>query len=217
MVNGNGFAPTAGNKYTVSVSRITLLITSIGLANYIIKDRYFYLYYTDTKDRPDASIQGTAVARAKMEDVLAAAENLRTAPWSKYYNGGWNESGIGGRFTPLNIKPYGYLHGDAVYNSYPDKYVLVTRTVKVTGPNGIPGESSSILISFSKDGINWSDCQIVHEDNHLHDYPSIVSMGDDNEVIGKSFWVYCKYYYDSVLPEWDWHTNRWDRVLVTME
>jgi len=193
------------------------VFSNIGLANYIIKDNYFYLYYTDTRNKPDTFIQGTAVARAKVKDVLAAAENLRTTPWDKYYNGGWNESGMSGKFASLNIKPRGYLHGDAAYNSYLDKYVLVTQYGKHAGPDGTPWESGTVLISFSKDGINWSDWQIIHKDNHLHDYPSIISMGDNNEVIGKSFWVYYKYCFDHVLPKWDWYTNRWDRVLVTMD
>lgn len=195
-----------------------------GLANYIIKNDYFYLYYADTRDRPDTLINGTAVARAKVEDVLAAAENLQTAPWNKYYNGEWNESGMSGKFTPLNIEPYGHLHGDAAYNSYLDKYVLVTRKYlfanangKVFGSNWIRAKSGAILISFSKDSINWGDWQIIHQDNHAHDYPSLISMGDDNEVIGKSFWVYYKYFYDSILPDIVWHRHRWDRVLVTMD
>ena len=50
-----------------------------------------------------------------------------------------------------------------------------------------------------------------------HDYPSIVSDGADNEVTGKSFWVYYKYFHDSVLPEIDWGRNRWDRVRITLE
>ncbi len=188
---------------------------NIGLANYVIKDGYFYLYYADARDKPDTFIQGTAVARAKVEDVLADAEDLRTASWNKYYNGEWNERGLGGRFTSLNIEPKGFLHGDAAYNSYLDKFVMVTRYGKK--PDGAPTNTGSVLISFSKDGINWSDWQIVHEDNRLHDYPSIISMGDDNEVLGKSFWVYYKYCFDDVLPKWNWYKNRWDRVLVTME
>jgi hypothetical protein len=70
---------------------------------------------------------------------------------------------------------------------------------------------------WNESGINWSEWQIVHEDNHLHDYPSIVSTGDDNEVLGKSFWVYYKYCFDDILPKWNWYKNRWDRVLVTVE
>jgi hypothetical protein len=73
------------------------------------------------------------------------------------------------------------------------------------------------VITFSRDGIVWSDWKTIHADNHLHDYPSIVSAGPDNEVTGKSFWVYYKYFYDSVLPKIDWGRNRWDRVLVTLD
>ena len=93
----------------------------------------------------------------------------------------------------------------------------MTRYGKHTGPDGRRLDRGSVLIAFSDDGLTWSDWQTVHEDTHLHDYPSIVSMGDDNEVIGKSFWVYYKYCFNDVLPEWDWYTNRWDRVLVTMD
>jgi hypothetical protein len=192
-------------------------MANVGLANYVIKDGYFYLYYADVKDRPDAFIQGTAVARAKVSDVVAAADKLETAPWHKYYDGGWNESGHNGKFTALNIEPKGYLHGDAAYNSHLDKFVLVTRHGKHTGPDGSRLKTGEILISFSGDGIDWSEWQTVHADCHLHDYPSIVSMGDDNEVLGKSFWVYYKYCFNNVLPDWDWYTNRWDRVLVTMD
>jgi hypothetical protein len=123
---------------------------------------------------------------------------------------------MGGKYTPLNIKPLGFLHGDAAYNSYLNRYIMVTRTGKVREIGG-PADTSAIVISFSEDGIRWSEWETIHTDNHLHDYPSIISEGDDNEVTGKSFWVYYKYFYDSVLPEIAWHTNRWDRVLITLD
>ena len=189
--------------------------SNIGLANYVIKDGYFYIYYADTRYEPNAYIQGTAVARARVEDVLAAAEKLEIAPWNKYYQGEWQEPGLNGKFTALNLEPKGFLHGDAAYNSYLDKFVLITRYGKK--PDRAPTNTGAVLISFSKDGIEWSDWQVVHEDNHLHDYPSIISMGDNNEILGKSFWVYYKYCYDDILPDWNWYKNRWDRVLVTME
>jgi len=190
---------------------------NIGLANYAIKDGFFYIYYTDTRDRPDTFIQGTAVARAEAERVLAAADELRTCPWHKYCEGQWSEPGRGGRFTALNLEPKGYLHGDAAYNTHLGQFVLVTRHGKHTGPDGRPVERGSVLIAFSNDGIRWSQWQTVHADNHLHDYPSIVSTGDDNELIGRAFWVYYKYCFNDVLPKWDWYTNRWDRVLVTLQ
>ena len=118
--------------------------------------------------------------------------------------------------SPLNIDPVGYLHGDAAYNDYLDQFVIITRHGKHTGADGGRLPVGQVMIAFSKDGIEWSQWQTVHADNHLHDYPSIVSTGDDNGVIGKSFWVYYKYCFEHVLPDWHWYTNRWDRVLVTM-
>jgi hypothetical protein len=190
-------------------------MANIGLANYVVRDGCFYLYYTDARDSPDTRTQGVAVARAKVDEVLAAADEVRTSPWHKYCDGGWDEIGRNGKFTSLNIEPRGFLHGDAAYNSYLDRYVLVTRYGKA--PDGSRSNKGEVLISFSKDGINWDEWQTVHADDHLHDYPSIISMGDDNEVLGKSFWVYYKYCFNDVLPKWDWYTNRWDRVLVTMD
>ena len=204
--------------------RAEFIYPNTGLANYIIKDGYLYLYYTDTRDRPDALVNGVAVARAKLADVLATAEHHQAVPWKKYYHGGWDENGLGGRFTPLNIEPLGFLHGDAAYNSYLRQYMLVTRSYlyaggdnKVFGHDWNPTRKGSILISFSKDGIGWSPWQTVHEDTHAHDYPSIISTGDDNEVTGKSFWVYYKYFHDTDLPAIEWHKHRWDRVLITLD
>jgi hypothetical protein len=203
------------------------LYSCMGFANYIIKDGYFYIYYMDTKDVeiPDTSIiqdlpnNGVAVARARVEDVLKKAEFFKTANWNKYYQGKWDEEGLGGRFTPLNIKPKGFMHGDAAYNSYLDKYILVTRTGKHVKPDGGAGKTSSVLISFSSDGLHWSEWQAIHKDNHLHDYPAIMSTGTNNEVTGKSFWVYYKYDYGAVLPERSGRKkeSRWDRILITLE
>ena len=189
---------------------------NMGLANYVIRDGYFYLYYTDTKESPDTFINGVAVARARVADVAAAAGKLQTTSWKKYHKGIWGSAGMGGEFTALNIKPLGFLHGDAAYNSHLGQFVMVSRTGKVR-PEGGPTGASSIVITFSRDGIVWSDWKTLHADNHLHDYPSIVSTGSDNEITGKSFWVYYKYFYDSVLPKIDWGRNRWDRVLITLD
>jgi hypothetical protein len=71
-----------------------------------------------------------------------------------------------------------------------------------------------VLITFSSDGLNWEPWQIVHEDAHYHIYPTIVSMGDDNEVAGRSFWVY---YRNS--PRVTFPTRspfEWDRVRIDL-
>jgi hypothetical protein len=184
---------------------------NMGLCNYITRDGYFYMYYADTEDSPDTLVHGTAVARCSIEDVLKAAENHRVAPWKKYYMGKWKEPGLGGRFTALNIPPIHSIHGDAAYNSYLDKYVLVTLSTERRENGQFTG---GILISFSEDGMIWSDWQDVRKDDHWHVYPSIISMGDNNEVIGKSFWIYYQYFEQAGERG---GKNRWDRVLVSLD
>jgi len=80
----------------------------MGLCNYITIDGYFYVYYADTEESPDTLIRGTAVARCKIEEVLQAAEKYQVAPWTKFHEEKWNEPGLGGRFTALNLAPVHY-------------------------------------------------------------------------------------------------------------
>jgi hypothetical protein len=184
---------------------------NMGLCNFIARDGYFYMYYTDTENRPDTLYRGAAVARCRIADVLAAAEENHVAPWYKYYMGEWKEPGLGGKFTPLNLEPVHSIHGDAAYNSYLDRYVLLTLSTGETVEGDFTG---GILIAFSEDGMTWSDWQEVRMDRHWHVYPTLVSTGEDNEVLGKSFWIYYQYFEK---PGDRSGSNRWDRVLVTME
>jgi hypothetical protein len=56
---------------------------------------------------------------------------------------------------------------------------------------------------------------MVHEDEHFHVYPSIIGMGDDNEVTGDSFWDYYRCAPKVIMLEC--HSVRWDRVKATVE
>jgi hypothetical protein len=160
---------------------------NMGLSNYILKDGYFYIYYTDYVDQPDPSkseeMRGLAVVRAPVQEVLDSARNQSVPEWKKYHHGTWTEKALGGDFTPLNIVPHGTTHGDAAYNAYLDKYVLVSRRYS----------DLSIVVAFSEDGLTWGDWQVVHESDRPQQYLSIVSTGDDNEVLGESFWIYYRW------------------------
>ncbi len=179
---------------------------NMGLANYILKDGYFYLYYTDYFDRADPLDQnadrGLAVARARIVDVITHAEDTTVTEWEKFHEGEWKEKGLGGEFTPLNIEPHDTMHGDAAYNSCLDRYVLVTCR----------HSDSGIVISFSTDGITWSDWQLVQKSNRKPNYISIVSTGDDNEVVGQSFWIYYRWMRDD-----NSHTFDWTRTMLTLD
>jgi len=177
----------------------TCTSSNMGLANYIIKDGYFQVYYQDQvlPDKQSAAGDGTqvAVARAKVADVVSAAKQLKVTPWFKYHNGQWTEPGIGGDFTPLNLKPQGYMHGDAIFVKPLNQYAIVAQT----GDKGNDRKHwrKAIVLSFSSDGFNWSDWQEVHSqplDNKATNcYPSLVSYGPDNEVAGETFAVVYNY------------------------
>lgn len=164
----------------------------MGLANYIIKDGYFQIYYHDQvapgNQPPTGNAASVAVARAKVDDVVAAAKHLKNIPWFKYYQGTWTEPALGGgKFTPLNLHPQGYMHGDAIYIKPIDQYAILAQS----GDRSADANNwhKKLLITFSSDGIMWSDWQVVYTDgstDHVY-YPSLMSYGPDNEIAGSTF------------------------------
>ena len=181
----------------------------MGHACYIQKGGYFYVYYQDTRDLPDTAGHGLAVARARIRDVMAAANKYEVTVWKKYHQKKWSENGIGGAFSPLNIAPRGEMHGDAATCDYLHQYILVSR-------DDTGDEAGGVVISFSKNGIQWSAWQDVHRDNHYHDFPTIISLGSDNETVDKTFWIYYQYDEDDVMPE-KYGKIGWNRIQITLE
>jgi len=178
--------------------------SNMGLANYIIKDGFFQVYYQDQvlpdKQGPAGNSEQVAVARAKVADVVAAAKQLKTTPWFKYHSGKWTEPGIGGDFTPVDLRAQGYMHGDAIYIKPLNQYAIIMQS----GDKGDDSKdwAKKLGLSFSADGLSWSEWQWVHElspDSQVtsHDeetrYPSLMSYGDDNEVADETFAVVFNY------------------------
>ncbi|MFC5407552.1 discoidin domain-containing protein [Cohnella soli] len=159
-------------------------------APYIIKEGYFYVYYSDANA---PNVQGAAVARAKVSDVIAAAKNGTVTSWSKYYNGAWSESGIGGNFTPL-VQANGITHTSAAYSTYSGKYYLATTVMAWYGSQS----PTWIKLWESSDGINWTLSQTVAEDiggnlapNAGFQYVTIVGTnGNSNGTVGQTFYLY---------------------------
>ena len=75
----------------------------MGWGAYAIVGEYFYLYFKDLLYVGDQFRPvNLAVARAKIEDVLDAAEKgSEVTRWEKFYQGSWDEPEIGGRPSPL--------------------------------------------------------------------------------------------------------------------
>ncbi|KKW10215.1 MAG: hypothetical protein UY49_C0030G0008 [Microgenomates group bacterium GW2011_GWC1_49_7] len=153
-------------------------------APYIIKDGYFYVYNKDLCPNPSE-----AVARAPVSDVLAAARQGQTTPWKKYYNGSWESDGLGGPCSPVVIEQ-GIDHTDAAYSTYTQKY-YVTLSKQSSG-----GSDTWIKLYESSNGIHWSYLTTIVQESGLgerkgYQYVTIVdASGNDNGVVGKSFYVY---------------------------
>eukprot|EP00935_MAST-01C_sp_MAST-1C-sp1_P001994 g1994.t1 len=187
---------------------------NMGLPSYIIKDGFFQVYYGDSHDlkctRSGADVackvqnttvggagnpdQGVAVVRAKIDDVIEAAKKGKITEWKKYFEGKFNEPGMGGKFTPLSLQPQGYMHGDAAYCEPLKLWVLAQQS------GGRIRETKSwrqqILLAFSPDGLAWSDWQVVYNITGTLPkggqvvYPSLMSLdGPSNEVLGSTFAV----------------------------
>jgi hypothetical protein len=184
---------------------------NVGYANVIVHDGWFRLYYRDNRVVGDRLEDGVAVMRARVDDVVRSAQAGRVGVWHKYHEGDWREPGLGGRFTPLNIPTRGLMHGDAAYNTFLGRFIIVTR-----GSKWEDVRQSEIQLTTSVDGLVWSDWQILFQDPHLNDYPTIVSTGDDNEITGQEFYVYFLKHHDRVMPG-KFGEVRFDRIKVRLD
>lgn len=206
---GLAYSTDGGNTFQKLGKIVTCYVPDTGHNSnifgvpYIIKDGYFYIYYQDRD--PNVETHQYSVARALVTDVINAAQNGTVTQWKKYYNGAWNENGLGGNFS--NIMPSDglhdwALHGDAAYNSYLGKYIL-------SGYTHLNGKG--VWISYSTDGVNWEMPTFIQnskygDKNTISPYISIIdSSGSDNGVVGKSIYLYFNYRFNAYdMSTWKW-------------
>jgi hypothetical protein len=125
---------------------------------------YFYHYYNDIDqtralDLPvDRTGRGTAVARAKVSEVIAAARNKSLSTWHKYYNGTWAEFAWRGAGTIL--LPGTDTHSDIHYNRALGKYLFI-------GNQRSPAKQSEIVLYESTDGLVWTNPKVVASTSSL--------------------------------------------------
>ena len=129
-----------------------------------------------------------AVARAPISDVIAAAEIGEVTPWTKYYDGKWEQAGLGGDRSQLaNLGDL--LHSDAAYGQASGRYIMSGFTSS--------GSPLGVWLSFSSDGLDWSERQWLNENTGmptLSPYISIVGQDlEDNGVVNDKCWVFSGY------------------------
>lgn len=149
---------------------------------YIIKNRYFYVYFQDTT--------GLAVARATVSDVIEAAKKGEVSSWMKY-NGlelGFSSPGLGGSSQRLGID--GISHSDAACSTFNNKcYIVLTRM-------NWKQQDTWVRLFETDDGVNWKFKRTIVDEaasavKEGYQYATIVDeSGNDNGVVGQRFFIY---------------------------
>lgn len=165
--------------------------------------KYFYIYFADSVNVGDVrSDTHVAVARAPFDEVIAAAhDEAEAVEWHKYYEGHWNQPGLGGLSTPLEIGNPGGRPYDVKYSEEMDRFVAII-SADVAG-------TSNLYFAESGDGLQWTPRKVIDESSSDEIYPTIVGMGEDPIHPGSSFYVY---YVDS--PNWYFGNGFKDAPLV---
>ncbi len=157
----------------------------VGWGAYAIVGEYFYLYFKDLLHVGDQFRPVTlAVARAKIEDVLDAAEYAsEVSRWEKFYQGSWTEPGIGGRSSPLTEKDEdAIIMADVAYSSYLRKYISIVI--------GGPWPTTDLNLCESADGIHWSNYRRIVDDEGHNYYATLIGLEHNPHLLEREFFVY---------------------------
>lgn len=157
----------------------------VGWGAYAIVGEYFYLYFKDLLHEGDQFRPvNLAVARAKIEDVLDAAEKgSEVTRWDKFYQGSWAEPGIGGRSSHLAEKNGdSIIISDVAYSSYLKKYIGIVI--------GKPWPNTDINLFESADGIHWSNYRKIVDDEGHNYYATLIGLEDNPRLLDREFFVY---------------------------
>ncbi|MCZ8518382.1 MULTISPECIES: RICIN domain-containing protein [Paenibacillus] len=138
---------------------------------------YYYVYYqtawlSKNQDNRQSQIK---VARSPL------GSNMAPGSWKKYFNGSWNEPGIGGQDSvalPGNVNDSGVV----VWNSYLNKYMAIT--------NGDGGGNIAIASDLNKQ--DWSSLGRFADRSRIqwYNFPVDSSNARDRMIVGKTFRLY---------------------------
>ncbi|MBW8036529.1 MAG: DUF4185 domain-containing protein [Planctomycetes bacterium] len=156
-------------------------------------DTYLYVYFGDCS-KPDRSDRRGAVARAEAATVIENARNGKNTVWHKYYDGKWEEPGLGGSSSDVGIVGN---HATMLYNTYIKKWI----TFHVQD-GYIQMRNSSDPLDFHAPGEKICESP----KGHRVAYCSILPAQADMTTCGKEFYLYYRYW--AVEKEPQYHTAR---------
>jgi hypothetical protein len=147
---------------------------------------YLYVYFPDwiANGTPHVNPTIASVARAAIADVLQAAfgdNPPHAAPFGKYYEGMWNQPGIGGLSTDLNPNSgYGGATNVA-WDAELKRYVMIFD------------DTQTISYSESPDGLAWTlpvPLSRFGIDHRSANYAVPIGSGNDPNILGPQFYVF---------------------------
>ena len=144
--------------------------------------KYFYIYFQDWLK--NGNFTNNSVARAPIAEVLQDAFGGPVhfaAPFKKYYNGAWDQPGLGGASTDLIPQAHFGGGNNVAYNNYVHRFMM------------FDSDSQNYSYAESPDGLHWSNTVFLGMLGNVPDaagYTSPVGLGDDPMVLGKDFYVY---------------------------
>jgi Concanavalin A-like lectin/glucanases superfamily/Domain of unknown function (DUF4185) len=148
---------------------------------FVIVGDYFYLYFRDCVAGSEINL---AVARARVDDVMTAANSNNVTVWTKYRNGNWSQPGIGGTSSGLESGNPWTNFMSVSYNEHSGKYILVVVC---------SGNNWDLCITESSDGLSWSTRVKIDSEMGESYAPSIVGFGTEPRNSGQQFYVYYSY------------------------
>lgn len=175
----------------------------IGTGAFIVKDGEVYVYFTDYAEEYKMSL---AVAKASLEDVIYAAENVRGGKneglFTKFYNGSFSEPGLAGKSSSIVDESCAANHLSIIYNESIDKYILARCSSPLYNTN-----DGDIIMNISDDPTNFfTRNYTIDASVRGQQYPTLVGTGDNPSfVCGDTVYLY---YIDAPFHS----TSLWDEA-----
>jgi len=171
--------------------------------------KYFYIFFPQhcwTATAQCSDFTYISVARASYDELLAtaAAGQSVSTMFLKYYNGKWNQPGLGGMASETFPGVNGQTDGDfqIVWSDYRQRFIAMVDNAQ------------TIAYGESIDGTYWPPMQVLYIESNLQatiGYANAVGLGEDPGVLGQTFY---SYYTASPVPDFPWEPATVNRLTI---
>jgi hypothetical protein len=176
----------------------------------ITHQKYFYIFFPQhcwTATAACSDFTYISVARVPYRDLLitTAAGNSVSNLFRKYYEGKWDQPGIGGMASETFPGVTGETDGDfqIVWSDYRKRFIAMVDNAQY------------IAYGESVDGTYWPPMQVVYTEPNLNavvGYANAVGLGDDPGVLDSTFY---SYYTSFPVPDYPWEPATLNRLTIT--